>query len=131
MRREEIIASNPIVEFVRTRGHELKPAGNNFVTSGCPLTQHKRYHRCVTIDTQNRAWHCNDCKRGGSVIDWLMIEKNIRAADAMRILGGGSNRPAEIVATYDYTDEMGKLLFQAVRYQPKDFAQRQPDGNGG
>ncbi|MDP2815826.1 MAG: AAA family ATPase, partial [Rectinemataceae bacterium] len=37
----------------------------------------------------------------------------------------------EIVATYDYTDEAGKLLFQAVRFIPKDFRQRHPDGKGG
>lgn len=36
-----------------------------------------------------------------------------------------------IVATYDYTDESGDLLFQEVRYQPKDFSQRRPDGRGG
>ena len=33
MSREEIIAANPIVDFVRSRGHELKPAGQNFVTN--------------------------------------------------------------------------------------------------
>ncbi|MDP6526626.1 MAG: DUF927 domain-containing protein, partial [Kiritimatiellia bacterium] len=44
----------------------------------------------------------------------------------------GSKRPSRrIVATYDYTDEDGTLLFQTVRYDPKDFAQRQPDGKGG
>lgn len=32
-----------------------------------------------------------------------------------------------IVATYDYTDEAGTLLYQAVRYDPKDFRQRRPD----
>ncbi len=37
----------------------------------------------------------------------------------------------EIVATYDYVDEQGKLLYQVVRFQPKDFRQRRPDGNGG
>ncbi len=37
----------------------------------------------------------------------------------------------EIVATYDYTDEAGKLLFQAVRLIPKDFRQRHPVGKGG
>ena len=43
MSREEIIAANPIVEFVRSRGHELKPAGQNFVTNALPVTtQHKR-----------------------------------------------------------------------------------------
>lgn len=36
-----------------------------------------------------------------------------------------------IAETYDYTDENGELLFQAVRYEPKDFCQRRPDGNGG
>ena len=33
--------------------------------------------------------------------------------------------------TYDYRDEQGELLFQAVRRKPKDFRQRRPDGNGG
>jgi putative DNA primase/helicase len=36
-----------------------------------------------------------------------------------------------IVAIYDYTDEAGDLLFQTVRYQPKGFGQRRPDGKGG
>lgn len=36
-----------------------------------------------------------------------------------------------IVKTYEYTDESGELLFQAVRYDPKDFNQRRPDGKGG
>lgn len=33
----------------------------------------------------------------------------------------------KIVATYDYTDDSGRLLYQAVRYEPKDFRQRRPD----
>ncbi|MEZ5566501.1 MAG: phage/plasmid primase, P4 family [Gammaproteobacteria bacterium] len=33
-----------------------------------------------------------------------------------------------IVATYDYTDEHGTLLYQAVRYDPKGFKQRRPAG---
>jgi putative DNA primase/helicase len=41
------------------------------------------------------------------------------------------NGRREIVATYDYTDPDGRLVFQAVRYWPKDFRQRQPDGAGG
>ena len=32
---------------------------------------------------------------------------------------------------YDYTDEQGELLYQAVRKEPKDFRQRRPDGQGG
>jgi len=37
----------------------------------------------------------------------------------------------KIIATYDYTDPEGNLLHQTVRYDPKDFKQRRPDGNGG
>lgn len=33
----------------------------------------------------------------------------------------------EIVATYDYEDEDGELVYQAVRYEPKSFSQRRPD----
>jgi hypothetical protein len=36
-----------------------------------------------------------------------------------------------IVATYPYMDENGELLYEVVRYDPKDFRQRRPDGNGG
>jgi putative DNA primase/helicase len=36
-----------------------------------------------------------------------------------------------LVATYDYVDETGRLLFQVCRYDPKDFRQRRADGNGG
>ncbi|MHC4462175.1 MAG: toprim domain-containing protein [Planctomycetota bacterium] len=35
-----------------------------------------------------------------------------------------------ITATYDYKDESGELLYQVVRFEPKSFAQRRPDGNG-
>ena len=37
----------------------------------------------------------------------------------------------KIVATYDYTDSEGKALFQIVRFFPKAFRTRMPDGAGG
>jgi hypothetical protein len=36
-----------------------------------------------------------------------------------------------IVATYDYTDETGALLYQVVRFEPKAFRPRWPTGAGG
>ena len=42
-----------------------------------------------------------------------------------------SNSKGKIVAIYDYTDAGGALLYQVVRYEPKSFRQRRPDGNGG
>ena len=39
--------------------------------------------------------------------------------------------PRRVVAEYRYTDEHGELLFVKVRYEPKDFAVKRPDGRGG
>jgi len=36
----------------------------------------------------------------------------------------------EIAAVYDYVDESGIVLYQVVRFEPKDFRQRCPDVNG-
>lgn len=35
------------------------------------------------------------------------------------------------IAHYAYTDEEGTLLYEVVRFEPKGFSQRQPDGKGG
>ena len=53
---------------------------------------------------------------------------NLKPADLFpdRKYGASTNRSV-IEATYGYTDEGGKLLFECVRYTPKDFRQRRPD----
>ncbi len=43
--------------------------------------------------------------------------------------GNGSKRKIEKI--YDYTDENGKILYQNVRFEGKDFWHRQFDKNGG
>src|SRR5262245_10236105 len=43
----------------------------------------------------------------------------------------GGRAPFTIIATYDYTDESSVLLFQVVRFAPKGFRQRRPNGTGG
>lgn len=52
--------------------------------------------------------------------------------DASEFRGDNKTRsPRRIAATYDYQDEAGELLYEVVRYEPKDFRQRRPDGRGG
>jgi hypothetical protein len=91
--------------------------------------------------------------KGGDLISWVAYVKDISPANAARELsdvlgfdplhrnGGNGVQPAvqsiddkprgRIAATYDYTDATGTLLYQVVRYEPKEFRQRRPDGNGG
>ena len=70
---------------------------------------------------------------------WCAVKKHLVDGEAVKWLVEQSfipkpERPPgqrRIVATYDYHDQHGQLLFQVVRYDPKDFRQRRPDGNGG
>ena len=55
--------------------------------------------------------------------------KNIIAA--LGITRETKVRSSEIVATYDYTDAAGNLLYQVVRFFPKDFRQRMANGEWG
>lgn len=42
-----------------------------------------------------------------------------------------TSAPRTIETVYSYTDAIGRELYQALRYTPKGFSQRQPDGSGG
>ena len=61
----------------------------------------------------------------GKAVDWLRSELGIEIGPRKAKVS------PRIVATYDYRDERGELLFQVVRFDPKDFRQRRPDGSGG
>jgi 5S rRNA maturation endonuclease (ribonuclease M5) len=62
------------------------------------------------------------------------VEKIGRAVGmSLQDLAGSNGRrpaPRESV-TYSYCDERGRALYQVVRFEPKDFRPRRPDGRGG
>ncbi|MFC2018737.1 AAA family ATPase [Chloroflexota bacterium] len=51
--------------------------------------------------------------------------------DSLTYSSNDDGAEAKIIATYDYTDVDGNLLYQVVRYDPKKFKQRRPDSSGG
>jgi Toprim-like len=53
-----------------------------------------------------------------------------RADLAPPAAGINGHRARREVAAYDYRNERGELLSQNVRFEPKDFRQRRPDGHG-
>jgi putative DNA primase/helicase len=57
----------------------------------------------------------------------------IEALKALGLWESSQNITAHrrIVATYDYTNERSELLYQTVRFEPKDFLQRRPSVQGG
>jgi hypothetical protein len=83
-------------------------------------------------------WHDHEAGKGGGVLDLVVRERGGDRKTAARWLadelGIGdteSRAPRREVAAYPYCDEAGELLFEVVRFEPKEFRQRRPDGNGG
>ena len=96
----------------------------------------------MSVDLQRGVWHDHEAGTGGGVLDLVARHTgraNGAAVDWLREQGFIADRPQEperqgrrrIVGSYDYRDESGALVFQVVRFEPKDFRQRRPDGNGG
>src|SRR5262245_28240587 len=101
MKREEILSRNPIVPWLRERGVELAPSRDNFIADTCPVKSHQKPgHKPVMIYPATQTWTCHDCRKTGSVIDWLMHEKGVTAGEAMKELSGDEGSSCNPVANY-------------------------------
>lgn len=85
----------------------------------CPF--HDDHHESLRVNEGKKLWFCDVCGIGGPFYD-----PNYKSFS-----GSDRQTSKKIVAAYDYKDEERKLLFQVVRYSPKDFSQRRPNGKGG
>lgn len=114
------------------RGHSRMPHGQEIRCTGF-LSEDGHWARCsrenhagsLTLDESTTPatyvhLKVGDCHCGTSHGSGMPVHQS----------GANSPKGRHIVATYDYTDEEGELLFQTVRWEPKDFSQRQPDGDG-
>ena len=61
-----------------------------------------------------------------AALRWLADYLHVEQEDAV---GGDDER--RIVAVYGFCDARGELSYQVVRFDPKDFRLRRPDGKGG
>lgn len=111
-------------ELARVLG--AKRCGDGY-THKCPA--HEDKHESFSFKDGDKqilvTCHKGSCSRE-DVIDQLLWTHGIELVSSQA-------KPAskQIVATYDYQDADGKLLYQKVRYEPKDFRNRQPDGKSG
>jgi putative DNA primase/helicase len=103
----------------------LKANGSGW-TARCPAHDDERNSLSITkADDGKILLHCFV----GCTPEAIVAAVGLTLAD----LFPPKNAPVvrRIVATYDYRDADGTLVYQAVRYEPKDFLQRKPDGAGG
>lgn len=95
----------------------------------CPF--HDDKEPSLAVDPEKQKWYCHSCDFGGDCFTWIQKLYKVDFKEALRILSdriGVAPRPSVVI--YDYLDPQSTLLFQVVRYEPKDFRQRRPDGKG-
>jgi hypothetical protein len=67
--------------------------------------------------------HC----KAGCTTESVVAKMNLAMKDLFPLRSMSREPKPRIVATYPYRDEQGNLLFECVRYEPKNFKQRRPD----
>lgn len=99
----------------------------------CPAHDDAKASLSITIGDDRRTLLY--CHAGCDTENKILPRLGLRAQDlfddakAERMPEPGQElapEPSRLVDTYDYRDEGGKLLYQAVRFHPKDFRQRRP-----
>ena len=95
-----------------------KKSGNEYVV------------RCVVPghEDNNPSLYITDGKNGGIVVRW---PRRLRKRGLWPAAAAKTKPQREVSATYPHEDENHAVLYEVVRYKPKDFRQRRPDGKGG
>lgn len=114
------------LDEILTRLDGVKPSGEGEYAARCPAHEDRRQSLAVGTGEDGRV--LLTCFAGCPTED-VCRALGITVADLFT--APKANGKPKIVATYDYTDERGELLYQVVRFEPKDFRQRRPDGSGG
>lgn len=115
----------------------LKPNADGWVLCNSPLREDK--NPSFSINVIYGAWQDFATGDKGNIYEFIKRKENVDFPTAKKILLDRYNPQSAqqtqqrsdktIVATYDYTDENGKLLYQSVRFEPKSFQQRRPNGS--
>jgi putative DNA primase/helicase len=90
----------------------------------CPAHADRNPSLSIDVRDGRILIHCH----AGCAQEALLAAMGIEARD---LFLDASTSVRRIKTTYDYIDEQGKLLYQVVRFEPKEFRQRRPDGIGG
>lgn len=105
------------------RLHGVKKAGAEY-RAICPAHEDEKPSLSIREKSGKILIHCH----AGCTTDAICSALGIRQSD---LFIDSQPTKRRLVATYDYTDEDGNLLYQKLRYDPKDFRIRIPDGKGG
>lgn len=99
--------------------NKVKKSGDKYM-SLCPAHQDESLSLSITSDKEKILVHCF----AGCTTESVLQSLGLNVTD---LFFDHKMQKPKIVKTYDYTDEMGKVLFQVCRLEPKSFRQRHKD----
>lgn len=93
------------------------------------------------VDLRKGTWFDFENNEGGGVVDLVRQHEGAQLAGIPDVLERKfgipkqtqkSIQPAQFLSkVYNYVDAQGELQYQVLRFEPKTFRQRRPDGQGG
>ena len=106
----------------------------------CPF--HQGNSPALSINFKTGLFYCHSCGAEGDAFSFYALkrglslpaefQKTVAGIAADFGIGNGCGEAGKrIVAEYSYHDEGGWLAYQKIRYEPKSFRLRRPDGKGG
>ena len=94
--------------------NRIKGGNQKTTCPNCSPTRKNKLDPCLSVNLDDGTFYCHHC-------EWKGSTRN----------NNGDNKKNKIIETYNYKDESSSLVYQSVRFDPKSFRQRRPDGNGG
>ena len=115
----------------------IKVIGGDECQTLCPF--HDDHKPSFTFNNQTGRYFCHGCKKKGDIFHFYGKTNGKGTKRGFgTILRGIANdfgipweeKKSKLVKAYDYKDADGNLISQTLRYEPKDFKQRRPNGKG-
>jgi 5S rRNA maturation endonuclease (ribonuclease M5) len=126
---------NPEIAWYLERLDDSRQTGHNRWMARCPAHPDLNPSLSLRLMKDGMALKCFAGCPYGAVMDALRSGTTVATGSPFRagLTGStGSKVPTEpllLEAVYGYRDRHGVLLYEVLRYKPKTFRQRRPDGN--
>jgi hypothetical protein len=114
-----------------------KKIGGEEYQALCPF--HEDSNPSFNFNNETGKYFCHGCGKGGNGFHFFARTHALSdRRDFPKVLRGIASdfgipweeKERKLSRVYDYKDAAGKLVHQTLRYEPKEFKQRRPDGRG-
>ena len=117
--------SSPTAESIAQALEQSRGSGNQW-GAACPAHEDHNASLSITQTADRVLVRCHAGCTQDAVLDALR-SRGLWPAAHPTVHRDTPHHDRQIVATYPYRDAAGVLVYEVVRFQPKDFRQRRPD----